>query len=297
MKAAKEEFLAVVKLLNRSSVNSMPNNLFARNLSTSLQLFEKQQPDGKESKKDSNESDKEQMQNSSSDDNKPNDEQNKQSNRNDDEKRKKDKKTIEEKDRMNTTEKVLAYITKIILWTCLIYSIVFTMLVVTSILRGDTTGRGDINNYIVSWKEFVQYMLAAGEVKEIIIRPQYDYVRIILHDGAVINGRRPRYFSYMLSVPDVERFEQRLRQVEKSMGISDGKNTIYQIKMKHFYKFYLYFSSISGVSIRYERFSELYFKLFAGAVACVILYSILKRMRSAVSVSGDKFVSFQANIR
>lgn len=222
MKAAKEEFLAVVKLVNRSSVNSIPNNLIARNLSTSLQLFEKQQSDGKESQKVSNESNKEQQQNSPSNDNKPNDEQNKQRDRNDNEKRKKDKKTIEDKDRMNSTEKALAYVTKIILWTCLVYSIVFTIIVVTSILRGDTTGRGDINNYIVSWKEFVQYMLAAGEVKEIIIRPQYDYVRIILHDGAVINGRRPRFTSYMISVPDVERFEQRLRQVEKSMGIADG---------------------------------------------------------------------------
>lgn len=223
MKAAKEEFLAIVKLVNRSSVNSIPNNLIARNFSTSLRLFEKQQPDEKkESQKVSNDSNKEQMQNSFSNDNKPNDEQKKQSNRNDDEKRKKDKKTIEDKDRINTTEKTLAYITKMILWTCLVYSIVFTILVVTSILRGDVTGKGDINNYIVSWKEFVQYMLACGEVREIIIRPQYDYVRIVLHDGAVINGRRPRFTSYMLSVPDVERFEQRLRQVEKSMGISEG---------------------------------------------------------------------------
>lgn len=56
----------------------------------------------------------------------------------------------------------------------------------------------------------------------------------------------------------------------------------------------LFSQSILGVSIRYERFSELYLKLFAGAIACVVLYTILKRMRSAVSVSGDKFVSFQA---
>lgn len=217
--------MAIAKLLDRSSINSIPNNLFARNLSTSLQLFEKQPSEGKEKSSDENEK-KEPAQSSPSNDNKPNDEQNKQTNRNDNEKekKKKEKKTIEDKDRMNQTEKALAYVTKAILWTCLIYSVLFTMLVISSILRGDTTGRtGDINNYIVSWKEFAQYMLAAGEVKEIIVRPQYDYVRIVLHDGAVINGRRPRFTSYMLSVPDVERFEQRLRQVEKSMGIADGE--------------------------------------------------------------------------
>lgn len=58
-----------------------------------------------------------------------------------------------------------------------------------------------------------------------------------------------------------------------------------------------FFRLISGVSIRYERFSELYMKLFAGAIACIILYSILKRMGSAVSSSGDKFVSLQNEIR
>lgn len=228
MKAAKEEFLAVAKLLKRSSINSIPNNFIARNLSTSLRLFEKQPSDGKDSPKKSTDTNKEQTQHSPSNGDKPNDEQNKQSNRNDNEKNKKERKkeTIEDKDRMNKTEKILAYITKAILWTFLIYSIGFTMVVVSAIVRGDSNGGrgGDINNYIVSWKEFVQYMLAAGEVKEIIVRPQYDYVRIVLHDGAVIKGRRPRYTSYMLSVPNVERFEQRLRQVETSMGISDGMN-------------------------------------------------------------------------
>lgn len=213
MKAAREEFLAVVKLLSRSSVNSIPNNCLARNLSTSLRLYEKQQDE---------KLNKDQNQKSPTNENEPNKEQNKQSNRNDDDKRKKDKKTIEDKDRMNTTEKVLAYMTKAILWICFIYSISFTILVVTSILRGGGTTKNEVETFTVSWKEFVQYMLAAGEVKEIIIRPQYDYVRIVLHDGAVINGRRPRFTSYMLTVPNVERFEQRLRQVEKSMGIAEG---------------------------------------------------------------------------
>lgn len=111
---------------------------------------------------------------------------------------------------------------KTILWLCLIYSISFTILVVTSILSYAGGQQGDPENYTVSWKEFVQYMLASGEVKEIIIRPQYDYVRVVLHDGAIINGRRARFNSYMLTVPNVERFEQRLREVEKSMGISEG---------------------------------------------------------------------------
>lgn len=51
--------------------------------------------------------------------------------------------------------------------------------------------------------------------------------------------------------------------------------------------------SILGVSIRYERFSELYLKLFAGAIACAILYAVLKRFPSAVSASRQNYVSFR----
>lgn len=33
-------------------------------------------------------------------------------------------------------------------------------------------------------------MLAKGEVEEIIVRPDVDIVTIILHDGAVVKGRK-----------------------------------------------------------------------------------------------------------
>lgn len=279
--------MAVVKLLNRSSIHSIPNHVIARNLSTSIQLFEKQ-----ENKKENSESNKDQPEKNSSNENKPNEDGNKQSNKNEDEKRKKDKKSIDDKDRENNTNKTIAYMTKTILWLALIYSISFTIIVVSSILRGGSVGKGDVENYSVSWKEFVQYMLAAGEVKEIIVRPQYDYVRIVLHEGAIVNGRRPRFSSYMLTVPNVERFEQRLREVEKSMGIADGKinlidRHIFHILMESLIEF------ISGVSIRYERFSELYLKLFAGAIACAILYAILKRLPNAASASRQNYVSIR----
>lgn len=211
VKAVKDEFLAVVKLLDRSSIKSIPSHFIARNLSTSTCLFEKQK-----------ETNQDQPQKSSGDENKSSEQNNQQSSGNDDDKRKKDKKKIDDKDRENDTNKAIAYLTKAILWLSLIYSISFTIFVVTSIITGDGGRGANSENYMVSWKEFVQYMLAAGEVKEIIVRPQYDYVRIVLHDGAVINGRRPRFNSYMLTVPNVERFEQRLREVEKSMGIAEG---------------------------------------------------------------------------
>lgn len=219
MKVAKAEFAAVMKLLNRSSINSIPSQFIARNLSTSIRLFEKEEKQEKQT--ESSESNKNQTEKSSTDGNKPS-EQNDKQKKDEDKRKNKNRKYVDDKDRINNTNKMLAYLTKTILWLCLIYSISFTIFVVSSILRGDSGSVRDSDNYTISWKEFVQYMLAAGEVKQIIVRPQFDYVRIVLHDGAVINGRRPIFNSFMLTVPSVERFEQRLREVEKSMGISEG---------------------------------------------------------------------------
>lgn len=207
--------------MNRSSIDTIPSQFIARNLSTSIQLFEKQ-----DNQKEASESNKNPPEKSSSNDSKESGSSHQ--NSNNDDKKKKNQKTVDDKDRENSTNKAIAYLTKAILWICLIYSISFTIIVVTSILNGGGAGsggngkKGDSENFTVSWKEFVQYMLASGEVKEVIIRPQYEYVRIILHDGAIINGRRPRFSSYMLTVPNTERFEQRLREVERSMGIAEG---------------------------------------------------------------------------
>lgn len=207
VKAVRQEIAAVQRLLKRSNINTAPNHLFVRNLSTSVRLFDSQKESGNDASKQS-----------SSDENKPSEEGNNQKNN-----RRKDKK-VDDNDRKNNTNKMIGYLTKTILWICLIYSISFTIIVISSILRGGAGGEPDANNgnHIISWKEFAQYMLAAGEVKEIVVRPQFDYVRVILYPDAIVNGRRPRYNSYMISVPNIERFEQRIREVEKSMGIAEG---------------------------------------------------------------------------
>lgn len=42
----------------------------------------------------------------------------------------------------------------------------------------------------VSWNEFLYQMLAMGEVEEIVVRPDIDIVTIILHEGAIIKGKK-----------------------------------------------------------------------------------------------------------
>lgn len=78
------------------------------------------------------------------------------------------------------------------------------------------------NGIYISWNEFCYQMLAKGEVERLIITPKADVVRVILHDGAIVNGVRPLLRQYILQVPSVDTFEHKLREFEKSMGIRPG---------------------------------------------------------------------------
>lgn len=65
-------------------------------------------------------------------------------------------------------------------------------------------------------------MLAAGEVKEVIIRPDMEMVTIILHEGAIIKGKKVSSTIFHMAVADVAKFEEKLRDVEKRLGIKEG---------------------------------------------------------------------------
>lgn len=74
----------------------------------------------------------------------------------------------------------------------------------------------------ISWNEFCYQMLARGEVERVIITPGMNLVRVILHEGAIINGRRSVIREYILQVPSVDIFEKKLREFEKTLGIKTG---------------------------------------------------------------------------
>lgn len=206
IKGARNEFFAIIKLLERSSLNS---SQITRHLSTSIRLFEQESDKNKsnepnQAKKNQNDSDAHKK----SDGKRP-----------DKKKRKKLKPKMPED--FNRWNRLIAMLTNSVLWIALIYGVGFAIFIVMSTISGRTEHQNS-ERYIVSWKEFVQYMLAAGEVKELVVRPQYDYVKIVLHDGAIINGRRAWFQMYLLQVPNVDHFEQRLRELEKRMGISES---------------------------------------------------------------------------
>ena len=72
----------------------------------------------------------------------------------------------------------------------------------------------------VSWNEFIHHMVAQGEVEEVVVLPEHDLVRITLHDGAVIKGKKVETRKYYLKVADIQGFESNLREEERSLGIA-----------------------------------------------------------------------------
>uniref|UniRef100_A0A1B0BXX0 Peptidase M41 FtsH extracellular domain-containing protein n=1 Tax=Glossina palpalis gambiensis TaxID=67801 RepID=A0A1B0BXX0_9MUSC len=115
-------------------------------------------------------------------------------------------------------DKIKSFITKTIIWIFIVYMLgVFISLVTSS--RGE---RPEGSTRYVSWNEFVYHMLAAGEVKEVIIRPDMEMVTIILHEGAIIKGKKVSSTIFHMAVADAAKFEEKLRDIEKRLGIKEG---------------------------------------------------------------------------
>ncbi|ERL84158.1 hypothetical protein D910_01531 [Dendroctonus ponderosae] len=80
----------------------------------------------------------------------------------------------------------------------------------------------------VSWNEFLYQMLAKGEVEQIIVRPDIDIVTIILKEDAIIKGKKTDLRTYHMNIADVEKFENKLREAERRLGIKDGVPVTYE---------------------------------------------------------------------
>lgn len=132
----------------------------------------------------------------------------------------------------------------------------FIIAVIMSLLNSINTSGGNI-----SWNDFVNEMLAKGEVSRVQVVPESDIVEIYLHPGAVIFGRPVccarfnantlvsiRTFSadvqqinlsvcancfalqrlalmYRMQVANIDKFEEKLRAAEEELNI-DTKDRI-----------------------------------------------------------------------
>ncbi|XP_001664033.2 paraplegin [Aedes aegypti] len=158
-------------------------------------------------------------------------------------------------------EKMMSLVTKTLFWMVTVYMLVgFLTMVVPNKNRPETTTR------YVSWHEFVHYMLAVGEVKEVVVHPDMEMVTILLHDGAVIKGRRAHSNIFHMAVADVNKFEEKLRQVEKRLGIKDG------------------------VSVQFERSGDVSGRILFTLIATGVIIALLSRMRGIRGpISMDSF--------
>lgn len=84
------------------------------------------------------------------------------------------------------------------------------------------------NSSNISWNDFVNEMLAKGEVERVQVIPESETVEIYLHPGAVIFGR-PRLLKgtlvYRMQVANIDMFEEKLRAAEDELNI-DAKDRI-----------------------------------------------------------------------
>lgn len=168
----------------------------------------------------------------------------------------------DEDKKKNDQDKMTALLMKIIMWLVAFYMI-STFLVMFMQNRNRPEGN---NPRFVSWNEFVHNMLATGEVRELMVRPGMEMVTIILHDGAVIRGKRSLSNVYHMAISDSERFESKLRDVEKRLGVRDG------------------------VPVSYNRQSDTIGRLLSTLLIAGVVLAVLSRMRGMKSpISMDSF--------
>lgn len=242
------EVSAVINLINRSY--NIPKPVIARFLHTTcVRLREPSKPPrDREPKQQQNNPERPSSSSSQDDDSK----------RNSDGKKDDDEK-----------EKMMSVISKTLLWMFTIYvMIAFVSLLLSGRSRAPPPDQNMGHSRYVSWNEFVHHMLATGEIKELIVRPDMEMVTIILHDGAIVKGRKMISTIFYMAIPESDKFEEKLREVERKMGIKDS------------------------VTVTYERQSDLVGRILFSLVATGVIIALFSRMRGMKGpLNMDVFVS------
>lgn len=186
--------------------------------------------------------------------------QNKSSNDNNDQNKKNDNKKNDNDDKMKSL------FTKAVLWMLTVY-----MFIAVASLIVPKKNVPETSTRYISWKEFVHHMLAVGEVKEIILRPDMEMVTIILHDGAVIKGRRTESTVFHMAIADAAKFENKLRDAERRLHIKEV------------------------LPVTYERNSDVASRILIPLILFAIIFSLANRAGGGKSPLGmDSFVNLIA---
>lgn len=105
---------------------------------------------------------------------------------------------------------------------------------------------------VISWNEFIHHILAKGEVESVIVNTLTRHVTISVHHGAIIKGRRAASKYYFVSVPDVSTVEQKIREVEQSLGIGyDDRVPISYVRRGEYFMLILNFVIIGALALSF----------------------------------------------
>ncbi|XP_040591207.1 paraplegin isoform X3 [Mesocricetus auratus] len=120
----------------------------------------------------------------------------------------------------------------------------FIIAVVMSLLNSLSTSGGSI-----SWSDFVNEMLAKGEVQRVQVVPESDVVEVYLHPGAVVFGRPRLALMYRMQVANIDKFEEKLRAAEDELNIESKDRIPVSYKRTGFFGNALYALGMTAVGL------------------------------------------------
>ncbi|XP_062845399.1 paraplegin [Trichomycterus rosablanca] len=120
----------------------------------------------------------------------------------------------------------------------------FIIAVIMSLLNSFTASGGTI-----SWNDFVNEMLAKGEVSRVQVVPESEIVEIYLHPGAVIFGRPRLSLMYRMQVANIDKFEEKLRAAENELNIDSKDRIPVSYKRTGFFGNALYALGMAAVGV------------------------------------------------
>ncbi|TSK20066.1 Paraplegin [Bagarius yarrelli] len=105
------------------------------------------------------------------------------------------------------------------------------------------------NSENISWNDFVNEMLAKGEVARVQVVPESEIVEITLHPGAVIFGRPRLVLTYRMQVANIDKFEEKLRAAEEQLNIDPKDRIPVSYKRTGFFGNALYAIGMAAVGV------------------------------------------------
>lgn len=120
----------------------------------------------------------------------------------------------------------------------------FIFALILSLLNSINSSGGN-----VSWNDFVNEMLAKGEVSRVQVVPESDIVEIHLHPGAVIFGRPRLVLSYRMQVANIDKFEEKLRAAEEELNIEAKDRIPVSYKRTGFFKNAVYALVMAAIGV------------------------------------------------